>query len=174
MRVRFSSSVGLPISHIQCIELSELSVVSFFFLQSNKKITQFTCKWSITAVAWVHITICVTWFFMLNWKSAKKPSQILHSASHSPAFNFIANRQITSHADKRQVFKLGVTSDSSYETPQSAYMKRDERSAWLAERAFIALFIASQRGHEDFCLKLLKTGMGIWVEFFTDCIKLFL
>jgi hypothetical protein len=57
-----------------------------------------------------------------------------------------------------QVFKLGVTQDTDYRTPNLDYMTMRSRQVWLAERAFIALFMAAHRGHIKMVEKLIAAG----------------
>ena len=56
------------------------------------------------------------------------------------------------------MFSLGVTNPTTYHTPQSDYMTKRARKAWLEERAFLALFIAAHRGHENLVKKLIDSG----------------
>lgn len=58
-----------------------------------------------------------------------------------------------------QVFALGVTPDTNYKTAMSEYMSPDNKAKWLAERAFVALFVATHRGHQSLCQKLISSGM---------------
>lgn len=53
---------------------------------------------------------------------------------------------------------MGVTPDSSFRTPNSNYMNAKGVQAWLAERAFIALFVASHRGHVKMVQTLVDSG----------------
>ena len=57
-----------------------------------------------------------------------------------------------------QVFRLGVTEDTSFSTPNSQLMSPARRRAWIADRAFTALFIAVHRGHQSLVNKLLDAG----------------
>lgn len=57
-----------------------------------------------------------------------------------------------------QVFRLGVTPDSDYKTPNSDFMGANARQQWLADRAMVALYIASHRGHMKLCEKLIRSG----------------
>ncbi|XP_005092657.1 uncharacterized protein LOC101845386 isoform X2 [Aplysia californica] len=59
------------------------------------------------------------------------------------------------------VFRLGVTNPSDYHTPASDYMTKRSRKAWLEERAFIALCLASHRGHEELAVRLIENGAEI-------------
>ncbi|XP_062925756.1 ankyrin repeat domain-containing protein 60-like [Mobula hypostoma] len=56
------------------------------------------------------------------------------------------------------LLSLGVTKHSKYSTPNSQRMKVAKRAAWIAERNFIALLIASHRGHMDVVRFLLMNG----------------
>ncbi|WAR11434.1 ANR60-like protein [Mya arenaria] len=60
-----------------------------------------------------------------------------------------------------QVFRLGVTQPTSYHTPGSDYMTKRARKAWLQERAFLALYVASHRGHENLVRKLIESGADV-------------
>ena len=57
-----------------------------------------------------------------------------------------------------QVFQLGVTQSSDYTTPNLEYMMPSKRKQHLSERAFIALYIASHRGHIKLVEKLISEG----------------
>ena len=59
------------------------------------------------------------------------------------------------------MFKLGVTKNSTYTTPNLEYMMPVKRRAHLAERAFVATFIASHRGHERLLERLVTEGYSI-------------
>ena len=61
--------------------------------------------------------------------------------------------------DADWVFRLGVTENSSYKTPNSEYMSAKNKKLWLADRAFVALFVASHRGHQKLVNKLIEAGM---------------
>ncbi|KAM4691885.1 ankyrin repeat domain-containing protein 60 [Rhinophrynus dorsalis] len=56
---------------------------------------------------------------------------------------------------------LGVTSDSSYNTPNSLRLSLDQKKEWVAARASIALFIASHRGHLGMVRYLLQNGANV-------------
>ncbi|XP_052063178.1 uncharacterized protein LOC127702912 isoform X1 [Mytilus californianus] len=59
------------------------------------------------------------------------------------------------------VFSLGVTANTTYHTPQSDYMTKKQRRPWIEERAFIALFIASHRGHDKLVKRLIDAGASL-------------
>lgn len=59
------------------------------------------------------------------------------------------------------VFRLGVTSQTSYHTPGSDYMTKRARKAWLQERAFLALFVAAHRGHQKLVSRLIEAGADV-------------
>ncbi|XP_072094883.1 uncharacterized protein [Mobula birostris] len=61
----------------------------------------------------------------------------------------------------QELLSLGVTKHSKYSTPNSQRMKVAERAAWIAERNFIALLIASHRGHIDVVRFLLMNGTNL-------------
>ncbi|XP_052816488.1 ankyrin repeat and SAM domain-containing protein 4B-like isoform X2 [Mya arenaria] len=63
--------------------------------------------------------------------------------------------------DMDWVFRLGVTQPTSYHTPGSDYMTKRARKAWLQERAFLALYVASHRGHENLVRKLIESGADV-------------
>ena len=56
------------------------------------------------------------------------------------------------------MFKLGVTQNTSFNTPNSEHMSSNAKSAWIADRAFTALFIAAHRGYQKLVDKLIDTG----------------
>ncbi|XP_038658281.1 ankyrin repeat domain-containing protein 60-like [Scyliorhinus canicula] len=62
------------------------------------------------------------------------------------------------HGDITELMSLGVTMDSEYSTANSRYMNIKQKKAWIAERAFVALFIAAHRGHIDMLNFLLMNG----------------
>ena len=57
------------------------------------------------------------------------------------------------------MFKLGVTQDTEFKTPNSEYMGSQAKSAWIAERAFTALYIAAHRGYLKLVEKLIHAGI---------------
>ena len=58
-----------------------------------------------------------------------------------------------------QVMMLGVTNPTEYRSPNSDYMTKRARKAWLEERAFVALTMAASRGYEKMCTRLIQSGM---------------
>ncbi|GCB66142.1 uncharacterized protein [Scyliorhinus torazame] len=62
------------------------------------------------------------------------------------------------HGDIVELMSLGVTMDTEYSTPNSRYMNIKQKKAWIAERAFVALFIAAHRGHINMVNFLLMNG----------------
>ncbi|XP_071958468.1 uncharacterized protein [Antedon mediterranea] len=60
-----------------------------------------------------------------------------------------------------QLMKLGVTSDQEFTTPSSKRMNEKARKGWVAERAFVALCIASHRGHVSLVQKLIDGGADV-------------
>ncbi|KAF6284090.1 ankyrin repeat domain 60 [Rhinolophus ferrumequinum] len=90
--------------------------------------------------------------------------------------------------DPSKLSCLGVTEDSFYQTANSQHLKEKQWKKWISQRAFVALYIASHRGHLEAMHYLLEHGanclgrtpvgrtplhvaaaMGRW-----DCIKLLL
>ncbi|KAK6185952.1 hypothetical protein SNE40_008079 [Patella caerulea] len=59
------------------------------------------------------------------------------------------------------VFRLGVTYPTDYQTPNSQYMAVRARKAWIEERAFVALCIAANRGHDELVRKLIDAGANV-------------
>ena len=57
-----------------------------------------------------------------------------------------------------KVFRLGVTKDTDFKTPNSDYMGPQAKQAWIAERAFTALYIAAHRGYLKLAQKLIMAG----------------
>lgn len=60
-----------------------------------------------------------------------------------------------------QVFRLGVTAESDYKTPNSEFMGAKAKREWLAERAVVALFVASHRGLQKMCERLIESGANV-------------
>lgn len=56
------------------------------------------------------------------------------------------------------MFKLGVTQDTEFRTPNLDYMLPSKRKSWLALRASLALYLAAHRGHQQLCEKLIAHG----------------
>ncbi|KAF7481566.1 hypothetical protein GHT09_007205 [Marmota monax] len=64
---------------------------------------------------------------------------------------------------------LGITEDSFYRTANSRYLEGEKWKRWTSQRAFVALYIASHRGHYDAVRYLLEqelgpcqASMGVW------------
>ncbi|XP_043836758.1 ankyrin repeat domain-containing protein 60 [Dromiciops gliroides] len=53
---------------------------------------------------------------------------------------------------------LGVTEDSLYRTPHSIRLRTEKYKEWIADRAFVALYIATHRGHFEVVRFLLENG----------------
>nr|XP_027802187.1 ankyrin repeat domain-containing protein 60 [Marmota flaviventris] len=53
---------------------------------------------------------------------------------------------------------LGITEDSFYRTANSRYLEGEKWKRWTSQRAFVALYIASHRGHYDAVRYLLEQG----------------
>lgn len=57
-----------------------------------------------------------------------------------------------------QLFCLGVTEDSFYRTANAQRLEEKQRKRWVAQRAAVALYIASHRGHAEAVQYLLEHG----------------
>ncbi|XP_074646622.1 uncharacterized protein LOC141902690 isoform X2 [Tubulanus polymorphus] len=86
------------------------------------------------------------------------PGAILHLEVWSMWRNLV---EAVAIGDSDWLFKLGVTKDTDYKTPTLDYMSQRSRDAWLAERAFIALFMASHRGNMKMVSKLVIAGVNL-------------
>ncbi|CAH1269021.1 ANKRD60 [Branchiostoma lanceolatum] len=69
--------------------------------------------------------------------------------------------EAAAEGDIEKVFQLGVTPDTKFHSPTSDYMGPRQRRAWFAERAAVALFIASNRGHLDLMHSLMDKGADV-------------
>ncbi|XP_078607987.1 uncharacterized protein LOC144879953 [Branchiostoma floridae x Branchiostoma japonicum] len=69
--------------------------------------------------------------------------------------------EAAAEGDIEKVFQLGVTPDTKFQSPTSDYMGPRQRRAWFAERAAVALFIASNRGHLDLMHSLMEEGADV-------------
>ncbi|KAI8504711.1 Ankyrin repeat domain-containing protein 60 [Branchiostoma belcheri] len=69
--------------------------------------------------------------------------------------------EAAAEGDIEKVFQLGVTPDTKFRSPTSDYMGPRQRRAWFAERAAVALFIASNRGHLDLMHSLMEEGADV-------------
>ncbi|NWX20217.1 ANR60 protein, partial [Aegotheles bennettii] len=56
---------------------------------------------------------------------------------------------------------LGVTEDSVGFTPYAELLGPEQRKKWVAHRAFVALFVASHRGHTEMAEFLLTHGANL-------------
>ncbi|XP_076469945.1 uncharacterized protein LOC143300242 [Babylonia areolata] len=63
--------------------------------------------------------------------------------------------------DIDHVMMLGVTNPTEYRSPNSDYMTKRARKAWLEERASVALSMAANRGLEKMCLRLIQSGADV-------------
>ncbi|XP_012511922.1 PREDICTED: ankyrin repeat domain-containing protein 60, partial [Propithecus coquereli] len=60
--------------------------------------------------------------------------------------------------DPSKLSCVGVTEDSFYRTANSQHFKDEEWRRWTSQRAFVALYITSHRGHADAAQYLLEQG----------------
>ncbi|XP_027944972.1 ankyrin repeat domain-containing protein 60 [Eumetopias jubatus] len=60
--------------------------------------------------------------------------------------------------DPSKLSCLGVDEDSLYQTANSQHLEHKQWKAWIAQRAFVALYITSHRGHSDAVQYLLEHG----------------
>lgn len=57
-----------------------------------------------------------------------------------------------------QLSCLGVTEDSFYQTANSQRLDAEQKRRWVSQRAFVALYVASHRGHLAAVKYLLEHG----------------
>ena len=57
-----------------------------------------------------------------------------------------------------QLSCLAVDEDSVYQTANSKHLGGERRKEWICQRAFVALYITSHRGHPDAVQYLLEHG----------------
>ncbi|XP_044842303.1 ankyrin repeat domain-containing protein 60 isoform X1 [Mauremys mutica] len=60
-----------------------------------------------------------------------------------------------------QLMSLGVTKGSTCSTPNSQLLRPEEKKEWIAHRAFVALYVASHRGHTAAVEFLLENGADL-------------
>ncbi|XP_019063650.1 ankyrin repeat domain-containing protein 60 isoform X3 [Fukomys damarensis] len=60
--------------------------------------------------------------------------------------------------DPSKLSCLGITEDSFYRTETSRHLEGDKWRQWTSQRAFVALYITSHRGHSDAVRYLLEHG----------------
>uniref|UniRef100_G3TDB6 Uncharacterized protein n=2 Tax=Elephantidae TaxID=9780 RepID=G3TDB6_LOXAF len=60
--------------------------------------------------------------------------------------------------DPSKLSCLGITEDSLYRTTNSEHFKGKQWKKWTSQRAFVALYITSHRGHFDAVQYLLEHG----------------
>ncbi|XP_045384396.1 ankyrin repeat domain-containing protein 60, partial [Lemur catta] len=60
--------------------------------------------------------------------------------------------------DLSKLSGIGITEDSFYRTANSEHFKDEEWRRWTSQRAFVALYITSHRGHADAVQYLLEQG----------------
>ncbi|XP_065421308.1 ankyrin repeat domain-containing protein 60 [Chrysemys picta bellii] len=60
-----------------------------------------------------------------------------------------------------QLISLGVTKGSTCNTPNSQLLRPEEKREWIAHRAFVALYVASHRGHIPAVEFLLENGADL-------------
>ncbi|XP_030069317.1 ankyrin repeat domain-containing protein 60 [Microcaecilia unicolor] len=73
-------------------------------------------------------------------------------------------RDLVKAAAEGNVLKLkclGVTKDSTYCTAHSERLNPDQKSAWIAHRAFAALYISAHRGNLEAVKFLLQSGTSV-------------
>uniref|UniRef100_A0A2K6D2L1 Ankyrin repeat domain 60 n=1 Tax=Macaca nemestrina TaxID=9545 RepID=A0A2K6D2L1_MACNE len=60
--------------------------------------------------------------------------------------------------DPSKLSCLGLTEDSFYRTANSEHFEGEKWKQWTSQRAFVALYVASHRGHSDAVQYLLEHG----------------
>ncbi|KFQ75660.1 Ankyrin repeat domain-containing protein 60, partial [Phaethon lepturus] len=72
--------------------------------------------------------------------------------------------ELVAAAAKGETMKLaclGVTEDSAGTTPHAELLGPEQKKEWVAHRAFVALFVASHRGHVETVKFLLRHGANL-------------
>ena len=93
---------------------------------------------------------------LYNSKLQYKLSPVKHARVEKPQYYKLTTLIIFPFS--LQLFRLGITRDTDYKTPNSEYMSAQTRQAWFADRAGVALYIAAHRGHQKLCDKLIQAG----------------
>ncbi|XP_015452397.1 ankyrin repeat domain-containing protein 60 [Pteropus alecto] len=60
--------------------------------------------------------------------------------------------------DPSKLFCLGVTEESFYRTANSQHLEEKQRKRWVSQRAAVALYVTSHRGHAEAVQYLLENG----------------
>ncbi|XP_011364325.1 ankyrin repeat domain-containing protein 60 [Pteropus vampyrus] len=60
--------------------------------------------------------------------------------------------------DPSKLFCLGVTEESFYRTANSQHLEEKQRKRWVSQRASVALYVTSHRGHAEAVQYLLENG----------------
>lgn len=69
--------------------------------------------------------------------------------------------EVAAYGDSELLFQQGITLDSKFSSPTLNYMSSQERRRVLAERGFVALYVAAHHNHKLLCEILLKAGINI-------------
>ncbi|XP_069507176.1 ankyrin repeat domain-containing protein 60 [Ambystoma mexicanum] len=69
--------------------------------------------------------------------------------------------QAAADGDLMKLQRLGVTNDSSYNTPNSELLGPKQKLDWIARRAFVALYVSAHRGHLEAVKYLLQNGADV-------------